>query len=106
MKEPVKYPRIRQLRKTYRLTQEDLAEVLHTSRRNYSYYETGDQNIPVESLCTLADFYGVSVDYLVGRSDRKDSEVKSTENFPPVRIPAMIVSEKRAILRAAKKSNA
>ena len=104
MKEPAKYPRIRQLRKEFHLIQEDLAIFLHISRRSYSYYETGDLNVPVETLCALADFYGVSMDYLVGRTDCRKPETQSDHAFLTANTPAMIVSERRAFLRAQKKA--
>lgn len=61
--------RIRDLREDRDLTQTTVAEILHIQQNTYSQYETGIRNIPVEALCQLADFYGVSVDYLLGRTD-------------------------------------
>ncbi|MBR6107972.1 MAG: helix-turn-helix transcriptional regulator [Oscillospiraceae bacterium] len=45
------------------------AALLHTSQTVYSRYERGYQTIPVEHLLILADFYGVSVDYILGRTN-------------------------------------
>lgn len=66
------YERIRNLREDNDLTQTDVASMLHCSQRTYSYYETGGHDIPTAVLVALADFYNVSVDYLLGRTDKKD----------------------------------
>ena len=51
------------------MNQTQIAELLHTSQTVYSRYERGYQTIPVEHLLFLADFYGVSVDYMLGRTN-------------------------------------
>lgn len=53
------------------MNQTRVAELLHTSQTVYSRYERGYQTIPVEHLLILADFYGVSVDYILGRTNCK-----------------------------------
>lgn len=53
------------------MNQTRVAELLHTSQTVYSRYERGYQTIPVEHLLILADFYGVSVDYILGRTNYK-----------------------------------
>ena len=53
------------------LSQRELSEILHISQRSYSHYETGSRNIPIEMLIRLANYYDTSIDYLVGRTDRK-----------------------------------
>ena len=63
------YPRIRALREDRDLTQREMGELLSCSQRVYSNYERGDVDIPTSVLIRLADFYSVSVDYLLGRSD-------------------------------------
>lgn len=62
------YRRIRDLREDKDLTQTQLASILHCSQRIYSNYERGDVDIPTEILIKLADFHGVSVDYLLNRT--------------------------------------
>ena len=57
--------RIRKLREDADLRQKDIADYLHCSQVTYSRYELGTREIPLEALGTLADFYGVSVDYLM-----------------------------------------
>ena len=66
------YPRIRALREDHDLTQKTLGEILSCSQRVYSNYERGDIDIPTSVLIRLADYYGVSVDYLLGRTDAPD----------------------------------
>ena len=63
--------RLRDLREDMDLYQKDIADYLHCSQVTYSRYELGTREIPLESLNALADFYGVSVDYLMGRTDEK-----------------------------------
>lgn len=63
------YPRIRGLREDRDLTQTELSKILFCSQRVYSNYERGDIDIPTDILIRLADFYDVSVDYLLGRTD-------------------------------------
>lgn len=63
--------RLRDLREDQDLKQKDLAEMLQIHQTTYSDYELGKLNIPIAVLHTLADFYGVSVDYLLGRTNQK-----------------------------------
>lgn len=61
--------RIKELREERDLTQEDVAKAIQTSQRNISRWEKG-QNEPASSfLIKLADFFDVSIDFLVSRSD-------------------------------------
>lgn len=63
------YPRLRDLREDHDLTQKRLASILKMSQTGYSKYETGENDIPTHILLKLADFYGTSIDYLLGRTD-------------------------------------
>ena len=63
--------RLRDLREDRDLKQKDLAELLKIHQTTYSDYELDRLNIPISVLHTLADFYGVSVDYLLGRTNQK-----------------------------------
>ena len=67
----MKYQRIQDLRVSKNLTQKQLSDLLNISQRAYSHYETGTRGIPIELLITLADFHNTSIDYLVGRTDKK-----------------------------------
>ena len=65
------YRRIRDLREDRDLTQKQIAQMLGMSQTGYSKYETGENDIPTTILIQLADFYGTSTDYLLGRTDEK-----------------------------------
>ena len=65
------YERIRNIREDRDLKQEDLAKLLNCTQACYSNYENGRRDIPSEVWIKLADFYGVSVDYLLGRTNEK-----------------------------------
>ena len=60
-------PRLRDLREDWDLSQKQIAAVLGIDQRVYSTYETGKRDIPLNHLITLADYYHVTVDYLLGR---------------------------------------
>ena len=68
----MKFQRIQDLRTDADMSQKQLSEILHISQRSCSHYETGSRNIPVEMLIRLANYYDISVDYLVGRTDKKE----------------------------------
>lgn len=53
------------------MNQTEIAKLLHTSQTVYSRYERGYQTIPVEHLLILADYYDVSVDYILGRTNQQ-----------------------------------
>ena len=76
--EILKYENIRKLRTDMGYTQKQIAEVLGVSQNTYSQYEIGVLNYPVDTLVKLADFYGVSVDYLLGRTDVKEPYPRRT----------------------------
>ncbi len=63
--------RIRDLREDADLTQTQVAEILLCDQSLYSKYERGERDLPLELAVKLADFYQVSLDYLIGRSDKK-----------------------------------
>lgn len=63
--------RLRDLREDKDLKQRDLAELLKVHQTTYSDYELNRLNIPVAALHALADFYNVSIDYLLGRTNIK-----------------------------------
>ncbi len=65
------YERIRDLREDKDLTQRDLGELLGVSQATYSRYESGKLDIPTDVLLRLADYYQVTVDYLLGRGEEK-----------------------------------
>ena len=66
--------RLCSLRKERRLRQVDVAELLGVTQTHYQRVEKGKINIPTLTLCTLADYFGVSTDYLLGRSEERSAE--------------------------------
>ncbi len=63
------YQRIRDLREDRDLTQRKMGEILSCSQRVYSNYERGELDIPTEILVKLANYYDVSTDYILGRTE-------------------------------------
>lgn len=62
----MKFPNIRALREDHDFKQRELAEILNVSQNTYSQYENGVISLTAEHLVKLAQFYHVSVDYLLG----------------------------------------
>ena len=65
-----RYKRLRDLREDHDMTQKAVGEATNVPQRTYAYYESGQRMIPPRVLCALADLYGVSVDYLLERTDK------------------------------------
>lgn len=63
------YRRIRDLREDKDLNQTQVARILGMSQTGYSKYETGENDLPTSVLIKLADFYGVSIDYILNQTD-------------------------------------
>lgn len=63
--------RLRELRKERKLFRRDLAELLEITLPHYQRIGRGIVNIPTLTLCTLADYYGATTDYLLGRSEER-----------------------------------
>ena len=66
------FHRIRDLREDHDLKQQDLAKILNINQRTYSHYENGTRKIPLDLLIALADYYNCSIDYLLGRTKKKE----------------------------------
>lgn len=64
--------RLRELRKERGLTQKQLAEQSGTSIRGIQNYELGERSPAFDVLISLADFFDVSLDYLTGRTDKRE----------------------------------
>lgn len=67
----MKYQRMRDLREDADITQSELGKQLNLPQRTYAYYESGERTIPPEVLIKLADYYDTSVDYILGRVDKR-----------------------------------
>ena len=65
--------RIRDLREDNDLLQKDVAKILNTTQQVYSRYENGTTEMPIRHIVTLAKFYKVSADYILGLSDKKEN---------------------------------
>ena len=63
------YKRVRDLREDNDKTQKDIASLLNMQLTVYQRYERGEREIPLWAAIKLADFYKVTLDYLVGRTD-------------------------------------
>lgn len=65
------FQRIADLRQDHDLTQQEAADILNCKREVYRRYEKGIREIPISYAITLAKYYHVSMDYLLGLSNRK-----------------------------------
>lgn len=65
------FQRVEDLRIDHDMTQQEVADILHCKREVYRRYEKGIRELPLSYAIALADFYKVSLDYLVGRSNKK-----------------------------------
>ena len=70
------YLRLRDIREDLDQTQVEIAAFLGCTQQTYSRYEKGDAQMSYQTLCRLADYFGTSIDYLLGRTDVR-------EPYPP-----------------------
>ena len=63
------------MREDHDLTQQKLADAIGITQRKYSYLETGTQQLTDEILVKLADYYKVSIDYLLRQTDKPERNV-------------------------------
>lgn len=61
--------RLKDLREDNDITQNQIASILNVKQNTYSQYENGKREVPIDVLWKLADYYNVSIDYLVGRQN-------------------------------------
>jgi transcriptional regulator with XRE-family HTH domain len=64
--------KLKELRKEHKLTQSEVADILNISRAAYSMYENARRQLNYEALCTIANYYKVSLDYLFDRTDMRE----------------------------------
>lgn len=67
--------RIKELRTEFGITQADLAKLLKISDRAVGYYEKGEREPDNETLIKIAEYFKVSVDYLLGRTDIRNADI-------------------------------
>lgn len=65
------FRRIKDLREDSDLTQTQVGNAINIPQRTYAYYENGQRTIPPEVLIAIADFFNVSIDYILERTDNK-----------------------------------
>lgn len=66
------YKRIRELREDNDILQKDIAKLLNTTQQHYSRIENGSTEITADRVITLAKYYNVTSDYILGLSDKKE----------------------------------
>lgn len=64
--------RLKEIRENKKISQMTIANILNIKQNTYSQYETEKRQIPIESLIVLSNYYGVSVDYLLGLTNIED----------------------------------
>ena len=77
---------LQKLRKEKKITQEEMSNILNVSRATYNGYELEKYEPNIDTLCKLADFYNVSLDYLIGRNRNDDLGYLSNEQISLVKI--------------------
>lgn len=73
--------RLKELRLEKGLLQSDVAKVINKSDRLVGFYENGKRDMSTETLAILADFFNVSIDYLLGKSDIRKSDEQKKQEF-------------------------
>jgi len=73
---------LRDLREDYELKQSEVAQLIGTTQQQYSKYEKGESEVPVRALVALATHYGLSTDYMLGRTkEKKDGAAKLSKEI-------------------------
>jgi repressor LexA len=80
-----KMDRLRQLRKSRKLTQEEVGKHLGITAQSYSNYENDNREPDFATVSKLADYFNVSVDYLLGREEKKEFSIFDFPNIYPIR---------------------
>ncbi len=73
--------RLKDLREDKDMYQSDIAKIINISQTNYSKYELGKINIPIDALIKLAIFYNTSIDYILGLTNLKKPYPRNKINF-------------------------
>lgn len=66
------HEKIKELREDNDLKQKQIAEILKTTQSYYAQYENGKRSIPFERMIEIAEIYNVSLDWIAGRTDKKE----------------------------------
>ena len=67
--------RLKELRNKANITQKELAEAINTSQQNIAFYEKGERKPKHDMVEKLANFFNVSIDYLLGKTDFPDPDL-------------------------------
>ncbi len=84
---------IRKLREEEKLTQGYIAKHLGVVQQTYSNYERGNTEVPLEYLSKLADYYGVSIDYMMGRTSFQKPTEELNEEYSRNKTTGAVLSE-------------
>jgi transcriptional regulator with XRE-family HTH domain len=95
---------LRGLREDKDLKQVDIANVLGTTQQHYSKYETGEYELPLRALAALADYYGVSADYIMGRTDCREGVDGLNRKISPEHTVGRLVSDILALDSAGQRA--
>ena len=68
----MKFTRLKDLRQDMDKSQSDIAKIINTTQSYYAQYERGERPLTLERALMLAEYYDVSLDYLAGRTNRKN----------------------------------
>lgn len=85
--------RLKELRKARKLKQTDIAEVLSCSQGVYSRYESEEREPPFDIIKKLAEFYGVTIDFLMGGEATKDQSPPQVQQKAPSTLDEEIMKE-------------
>lgn len=95
---PLPSNRIKLLRKSRNLTQAQVADAVELGRQAYAYYEKGERAPSPETLCKLADFFGVSVDELLGRTPQLFDDARIQKSDEQVLFDELTAEEKQMVV--------
>lgn len=70
----IDFKRLRDIREDNDLSQNQMAKILKTNRSTYSLWELGINIIPLKNLCDFSDYFGYSIDYVLGITNNKNSD--------------------------------
>lgn len=68
----MQFKNLKALREDRDIRQKDIAQILNVSQNTYSQYETGVISLTAEVLIKLSEYYGVSIDYLLDRTNNTE----------------------------------
>lgn len=87
------YQRLRHLIKQSKSTQKEIATSLGLSQQRFSYYANGQREPDSDTLCSIADYFGVSVDYLLGREETPAPEARDGSEDREIREYLQLVKD-------------